>query len=228
MLTTNVATIQDNSTHGEDSFLTRDLGKNTFLDAVMDGVTGHGGGEASSSIKVALAEATINSIEDIAEILEQINDEFYQVGGGKFLLSTISATLFKDGQLFVVGAGDSPVFLIGTDSIEQLSGRVGGFLHVGVAKAIGASEEMATLTRNEARIEPGARLVLATDGVSDNIHVDELADIVRRVDSPEEAGKQIEAIVANRLELGRVPEQLGVRSRHDDRTAIFRFFGSDT
>ena len=42
-LTSVVATLFDNSTHGEDSFLIRDLGNGHFLDAVMDGVTGHGG-----------------------------------------------------------------------------------------------------------------------------------------------------------------------------------------
>ena len=43
MLISKVATLQDNSAHGDDSFLSRDLGDNAFLDVVMDGVTGHGG-----------------------------------------------------------------------------------------------------------------------------------------------------------------------------------------
>ena len=37
MLASEVATLQDNSIHGEDSYLTRDLGGNAFLDVVMDG-----------------------------------------------------------------------------------------------------------------------------------------------------------------------------------------------
>ena len=59
MLSSKVATLQDNSVHGEDSFLTRDLGNKGFLDVVMDGVTGHGGEEASTSLKEALAEAPL-------------------------------------------------------------------------------------------------------------------------------------------------------------------------
>ncbi|MEK7807284.1 MAG: hypothetical protein AAB528_06065, partial [Chloroflexota bacterium] len=64
MLASSVATLLDNSIHGEDNHLTRDLGNHTFLDAVMDGVTGHGGGEASRSLVEALAEAPIKSAED--------------------------------------------------------------------------------------------------------------------------------------------------------------------
>ena len=54
MLASSVATFQDNSSHGEDSFLVRDLGSGAFLDVVLDGVTGHGGEEASQSVAAAL------------------------------------------------------------------------------------------------------------------------------------------------------------------------------
>ena len=51
MLESTVASFQDNSAHGEDNFLIRDLGNGNFFDAVMDGVTGHGGEEASQSVQ---------------------------------------------------------------------------------------------------------------------------------------------------------------------------------
>ena len=47
MIPSTYATFQDNSSHGEDSLLVKDLGGGSFLDVVLDGVTGHGGGEAS-------------------------------------------------------------------------------------------------------------------------------------------------------------------------------------
>ncbi len=77
MLSSTVATFQDNSSHGEDNFLLRDLGENSFMDCVMDGVTGHGGEEASQSVVDALSAATINSPEDIVAALEAVNQEFY-------------------------------------------------------------------------------------------------------------------------------------------------------
>jgi serine/threonine protein phosphatase PrpC len=68
-------------------------------------------------------------------------------------------------------------------------------------------------------------LVLATDGVSDNLETDKLVDMVRQAASPEEASTQVKDIVAQRLEQGFAPTALGGRFRHDDQTAIFRFFG---
>ena len=226
ILSSNVATFQDNSTHGEDAYLIRDLGNNNFLDAVMDGVTGHGGEEASQSVLEALKTAPLNSPEDVVGVLDEVNQEFYQVGGGKFLLTTVSVALYLDGRLHIISAGDSPVYVINSDSHRQLSGRVGGFLHVGVAQAIGATDGLKNLKRVETDIEPGTRLVLATDGVSDNLTIDELVESVRNSDSPDDAAQLINSAVAARIEKGVLPEALGGRFRHDDRTAIFRFFGS--
>lgn len=224
MLSSTVATFQDNSSHGEDNFLLRDLGDNSFMDCVMDGVTGHGGEEASQSVVDALSAATINSPEDIVAALEAVNQEFYEVGGGRFLLTTVSIVLYQDDKLHVISAGDSPVFHIIGDSIRQISGRMGGFLHVGVAKAIGANETLTNLARAELAVEPGTRLVLATDGVTDNMLVEELSDIVRAAPTPCDAAEKTNGVVESRLGQGGVPEQLGRRFRHDDRTAIFRFF----
>ena len=224
MFSSTVATFQDNSSHGEDNFLLRDLGDNSFMDAVMDGVTGHGGEEPSQSVVDALAAATINGPDDIVAALEAVNQEFFEVGGGRFLLTTVSIILYQDDKLHVISAGDSPVFHIIGDSTRQITGRMGGFLHVGVAKAIGAMETLTNLARTELPIEPGTRLVLATDGVTDNMLVEELADIVRGSSSPDVAANNVNGMVESRLGEGGMPEQLVRRFRHDDRTAIFRFF----
>jgi serine/threonine protein phosphatase PrpC len=101
---------------------------------------------------------------------------------------------------------------------------MGGFLHVGVAKAIGANETLTNLARAELPVEPGTRLVLATDGVTDNMLVEELSDIIRAAPSASDAAEKTNEVVEGRLGKGGVPEQLGRRFRHDDRTAIFRFF----
>ena len=224
MLTSQVATLQDNSAHGDDNYLTRELADNAFLDVVMDGVTGHGGQEASHTLKEALAEATVTSLDDVEEVLQSVNEEFFLIGGGRFLLTTVSAALFTDGKLEVIGAGDSPVFIVGPDSYQQLAGRIGGFLHVGVARAIGAAGELTGLARSHMEVQPGSRLVLATDGLSDNMLIEDLAEMVRQVASPEEAAHNIDETIERYLREGRTPERLGRRFRHDDRTAIFRFF----
>ena len=224
MVASTFSTLQDNSAHGEDNLLTRDLGNGDFLDVVMDGVTGHGGAEASRELGEALQQSPTDSIDDISTAITDVNREFFDVGGGRFLLTTVSVALYRGGRLYVAAAGDSPIFLVTPDSHERLCGRLGGFLHVGVARAVGAAAELGQMVQKDVTIEPGVKLVLATDGVTDNMDVDELADIVRTSSTPEEAAGRIEEIIAGRLVEGRVPEKLGVRFRRDDRTAIIRFF----
>ena len=224
MVASTFSTLQDNSAHGEDNLLTRDLGNGDFLDVVMDGVTGHGGAEASRELAEALSESKADTIDDIAATITEVNNEFFGVGAGRFLLTTVSVALYRGGRLYVAAAGDSPIILVTPDSHDRLCGRLGGFLHVGVARAVGASEALGEMVRREIEVQAGERIVLATDGVTDNMDATELAEIVRGAGTPEEATGRIEEIIAGRLVEGRVPERLGVRFRRDDRTAIVRFF----
>ena len=224
MVASTFSTLQDNSAHGEDNLLSRDLGNGEFLDVVMDGVTGHGGAEASKELGEALADSKASTIDDITSTINDVNEEFFGVGAGRFLLTTVSAALYRDGRLYVAAAGDSPIVLVTPDSHERLCGRLGGFLHVGVARAVGAAAELGQMVQKDIDIVPGVKLVLATDGVTDNMGVDELAEIVRASATPAEATERIEEVIAGRLVEGRVPEKLGVRFRRDDRTAIIRFF----
>ena len=224
MLASKVITMQDNSAHGEDSFLSKDLGNSEFLDVVMDGVTGHGGEQASTELKEALSNEDLNSAEEIVALLSEMNADFYSVGSGRFLLTTVSAVLGRGDKIQVVSAGDSPVFLINKDGHQRLSGHAGGFLHVGVARAIGASEELGAPAQVEVTPSPGDRIFLATDGITDNMSIEELAEVIRNAATPEEASEIIEDTIKLRLQEGRVPETIGVRFRYDDRTGIIRFF----
>ena len=218
-----VATLYDNSTHGEDTYLIKDLGHGHFLDAVLDGVTGHGGAEASSSVAAALDAARIAGPEDVVAALEEQNADFFQVGGGRFLLTTVSVALFLGGPLYIISAGDSPVFRLRGAEHQQLSGRIGGILRMGTAKAIGAGADL-NLHRAEVDLQPGDRLITASDGVTDNVNPAELAELVRQAADPESAAAAVKSAIDDRLERGITPELLGGRFRHDDQTGIFRFF----
>ena len=224
MLASTVIAIQDNSAHGEDNFLTKELGNGDFLDVVLDGVTGHGGEQASTELRDALDAGDLNNAEDIVTLLSEMNDDFFSVGSGRFLLTTVSAVLGRGNNIQVVSAGDSPVFLINKEGHQKLSGNAGGFLHVGVARAIGASEKLGDPAQIEVTPSAGDRLLLCTDGITDNMTIEELAEVVRSASTPEQAGTEIEATIKERLTEGRVPETIGVRFRYDDRTGIIRFF----
>ena len=223
MLASTVATFQDNSSHGEDSLLVRDLGGGAFLDVVLDGVTGHGGEEASRSVAAALEAASISSIDDVIAVLEDQNEEFFQVGGGRFLLTTVSGALYLEGKLHIVSAGDSPAYHLHGSSFDQLAGRIGGLLRGGAVKVIGGDETL-TLTRVEIDIGPGDRLMLATDGVSDNLETSDLKGIVQDATSVEQASSKVQTTVKERLDAGLAPSAMGGRYWHDDQTAVFRFF----
>ena len=218
-----VATLYDNSTHGEDTYLVKDLGNGHFLDAVLDGVTGHGGAEASSSVAAALDAAPIAGPEEVVAALEEQNADFFQVGGGRFLLTTVSVALFLGGPLYIISAGDSPVFRLRGAEQRQLSGRIGGILRMGTAKAIGAGADL-NLHRAEVDLQAGDRLITASDGVTDNVNPAELAELVRQAADPERAAAAVKSAIDDRLERGITPELLGGRFRHDDQTGIFRFF----
>ena len=224
MLASKVITMQDNSAHGEDSFLSKDLGNDDFLDVVMDGVTGHGGEQASTELRDALDAARLNNANDLVKVLDEINDDFYSVGSGRFLLTTVSAVLGRGEKVQIVAAGDSPVFLINKEGYQKLSGNAGGFLHVGVARAIGASEKLGAPSQIEITPSSGDRLLLATDGITDNMTIDELTEVIKNASNPENAAAEIEKTIKERLTEGRVPEPIGVRFRYDDRTGILRFF----
>ena len=224
MLASTVTTMQDNSAHGEDSFLSKDLGGGDFLDVVLDGVTGHGGEQASTELRDALIAGDLNNSEDIVNLLTEMNSDFYSVGSGRFLLTTVSAVLGRGENLQIVSAGDSPVFLINNLGHQKLSGNAGGFLHVGVARAIGASETLGAPAVMEITPRAGDRIFLATDGITDNMTIEELAEVIRNAATPEEASSKIEETIKERLQDGHVPETIGVRFRYDDRTGIIRFF----
>ncbi len=224
MLRSTVAILHDNAAHGEDNYLVQNLDERATLDAVMDGVTGRGGKEASQEVVNALSDAQPASPEAVVAVLEDLNQRFYQVSLGRFLLTTASVALCLGDQLHVVSAGDSPVWLIHPDSVQLLSSDVRGFVHTGVARALGMQKTLRQLHRAQVDIAPGDRLVLATDGVTDNVTHGEWVDMVRSTMSPDEAVEQIQGLIASRRTKGTLPEQLGSRFRNDDQTAIVRFF----
>jgi serine/threonine protein phosphatase PrpC len=225
MITSTVAILYDNSVHGDDSYFSRALDDRVLLDAVMDGVTGRRGVDASQAVVEAFERATPKSPDDVIAVLEEVNDDLYMEGWGRFLMTTVSVALVVDNQLHVIGAGDSPVILVRSDSADVLAGHASGFVRAGLTKVIGARERLSGLYRADVALVPGDRLILATDGVTDSVTRNELVEMTRKASTPEAAVAQVEAILGTRYQDGRLPDELGGRFRRDDRTAIFRFFG---
>jgi hypothetical protein len=97
-------------------------------------------------------------------------------------------------------------------------------LYSGIARAVGTSKTLGKLYRAAVPLEPGDRVVLATDGLTDTVPSHELADIVRGATSPAAAAERVNTLMTTRYETGQLPAPLGGSCRRDDWTAIFRFF----
>lgn len=222
MLTSTVAILHDNGGHGEDYYVVRVLNDNLYLDAVMDGVTGRRGWEASQTLADALAVAPLTSPTDLLAVLEDVNQQLYRRGLGHFLLTTIAAALYAENVLHIVGAGDSSIVLIRPDTYQLFVSHTSGFSPIGPMRAIGISKQLGTLYRAEVTLAPGDRIVLATDGITDLIPQHELVEIVRAAASPDAASEQLHHLLVTR----HAAAPLGTPGRRDDWTIIVRFFSS--
>jgi len=224
MLTSSVATLQNNAAHGDDNYLVRPLGEYAYLDAVMDGVTGRRGAEASRAVLEALAAAPLTGPDEVVAVLEEVNWALYGQGGGSWWLTTAAVALFRDGTLSVVSVGDSPVFLIRSDTYQPLYSHVSGFGLGGRTRALGAGPALVNPYRATVTVEPGDRIILVTDGVSTNVTSSELAEMVRSARTPDEATERINAFLGAQQAAQQRSAPAGGGFRRDDWTAIVRFF----
>lgn len=218
------AVFQDNSYHGEDAYVTRELNDHIILDAVFDGATGRGGADASGYAAKALQEATIETVDSLTSFLDIANQRLFQRGRGRFFLTTASVALKIGSTLHVVNVGDSPVFLIRGHDIIPLTGTAQGATFLGIANALGRHEKLA-YKATSISLEADDRLILATDGLIENAAPSELVTLVDAAPSPEQAVAAVRQLLSEKKHAnkGRVDDASGFR--RDDATAIIRYIG---
>jgi serine/threonine protein phosphatase PrpC len=219
-----VAVFQDNSYHGEDAYVTRELQRHITLDAVFDGATGRGGADASGYAAKVLQETSVETVDGLTSLLDVTNQRLFQRGRGRFFLTTASVALKIGSTLHVVNVGDSPVFLIRGHDILPLTGTAKGATFLGIANALGRHETFA-YKATSISLEAQDRLVLASDGLIENVAPTELVAIVDVAPSPEQAVSSLRQLLCEkkRLNKGRIDDSTGFR--RDDATAIIRYIG---
>ncbi len=221
--------------HGEDALLIRDvsLPENSFLAGVFDGVSEveeggrvvSGEGKPASSLTADfLAIGDIANISDVVKLLKQANAHLYETKGG-FARATATVALKIDDQLYVVNVGDSPAYLIRNGRIEKVlttEDRVFGE-PTSLTNSIGQDPERGFKFHSyEDVLKPGDRIVMVTDGISDNVHQDELAKMVAASATPQLAKEGLVRLLAEK-EKNDVGIEFG-KFKRDDRTGIFLYF----
>ena len=218
------AVFQDNSYHGEDTYVSRELSRHIAIDAVFDGATGRGGADASGYASKTFHDAMVDTVDGITALLDMANQRLFQRGRGRFFLTTASVTLKIGSTLHVLNVGDSPVFLIRGHDIMPLTGAAQGATFLGIGNALGRQEKLA-YKATSVSLEAEDRLILATDGLIENIAPSELIALVDAAPSPEQAVATIRQLYDEKKQgnKGRVDESSGFR--RDDATAIIRYIG---
>jgi protein phosphatase len=187
----------------EDGALVMDLGEGRGVLAVADGVGGGpGGAEAAAAALAALADAVDDEVKRGGEIrtaivdgIERAQDAVRAIGGGAATTIAVAGLLADRMRPFHVG--DSEILLTGQRG--RLKHRTLAHAPVAYALDSGYLKEKEALHHDdrhvvtnalglaEIRIEIGPRLgvarrdtlLLATDGLTDNLYLNEIVDGVR-------------------------------------------------
>lgn len=196
-----------------------------YLFMVADGVGGGEAGELISEFAVRYLLATFRRNvqhnlrwpEVLEQAVQRINSEvwyFTQESGVNKAGTTLTAVVIQDWQAYVIHVGDSRLYhwdgerlrKVTTDHVRVLEAeQVGG----GITDEPLLGESQTVLTRAigkmpgiEPQIEvvplkPGDKLLLATDGLTDQIEDSELAQHIRTT-TPEDLPDDLVAIANNR------------------------------
>ncbi|HEY6316579.1 MAG TPA: Stp1/IreP family PP2C-type Ser/Thr phosphatase [Acidimicrobiia bacterium] len=191
---TDIGRVRDNN---EDAVVNSD-----HLAAVADGMGGHPGGEVASAVAVALLEAafTGRSLDELQAAVRAANRAIWDRAGASAELEGMGTTicaagLTGDGSLVVVNVGDSRAWMLRNGSLTQLTDdhsvtaelvRRGELSEQEAldhpqrsiltrALGVGPNVELDSATHPA---EEGDRLLVCTDGLSNEVPNDEIASLM--------------------------------------------------
>ncbi len=228
---------------GDSAFVYADDEK-TIL-AVFDGVSGEEGASAASSVA---AESVLSALMPHDRISEQKMKEAVLKAHGdiKFGLTT-AAILFleKNGSFVLAGVGDSPVYGInrkGEVSLElPLARNVGDkdsilkffYFRNLLTSALGGGSQEVSLNLRKGKLGKGEVLILASDGLADNLYVAiddgyvtessglaDLSGLIGKAREPERIVRSLFAEISSRLSVGRVERRKSMLVPKEDDIAI--------
>ena len=164
---------------------------------IADGMGGHEGGKIASRIVVEAIAETINRARDEADVTSMIADanrrlfEGMYSGEGKLGMgSTIVGVVYFDREALVFNVGDSRAYELRRGQMLQLSrddtlnvdrGRRSGRSHA-LTQSLGGTTTPQALRPHIRRLplEDHVGVLLCSDGLSDMVEDDEIAEILLR------------------------------------------------
>jgi len=180
------------------------LDEGAALLAVADGAGGHSSGARAASITVSAIERAASTAERdgqklrfaMLDALEDANQEVLELGDGA--ASTLASVLVIDSQVRTFHVGDAMVLVVGGRGRVRLAtpphSPVGYAVEAGVLEPeeamhhedrhlvsnVVGDRDMRVEVRSPIRLRPHDTILVASDGLYDNLHLEEIADRVRR------------------------------------------------
>ena len=221
----------------QDALLRAETDAGTGVLAVADGAGGEASGARASAAALKALKAHLAAHEEgalretILTGFEQANLAVKELGVGA--ATTLAVVQFENGSVRSYHVGDSLVLVVGQRGRRKHETIAHG--PVGYAVEAGVLDEQAALHHEERhlvsnmvglpdmrvemsaglRLAPRDTLLLASDGLSDNLHVGEIVEIIRK--GP--LGKAADALAAAAARRMAEPTE-GAPSKPDDMTFI--------
>jgi len=159
--------------------------------AVADGLGGHPAGDLASSLVVRLlarAGPCQRGEDEIREILQECNEAVYAAAADSPQLMTMGTTVaglvVTEEQVLAFNVGDSRVYRVVPDGIEQVSvddrPSDGVLSRHTVLQTLGGSQEFSAVEPHVtgAPLSTDSRYLVCSDGLSDEVPTDEVARIL--------------------------------------------------
>jgi len=173
------------------------------LFVIADGVGGLSAGERASSMAVErlikhyyAADNEIPPDQRLAIAFQQVNHDVYKLlnDPGKPAATTMVAVVVLENQLIAASVGDSQIFLIRNDDIQQLNQvdvlRDGSAEDGALTKAIGYREILDVDTISGS-LEPDDVLILCSDGLTRYLNNQQLVRLARLRDPRDSVRRMI-------------------------------------
>lgn len=188
------------------------------LFGVADGMGGHQGGEVASAMAVELAarHATERSLDSLMDAARKANRAIFEKAGSDRELHGMGTTLVAlqvvDGaegdEIAWINVGDSRIYLMRDDDLRQLShdhSLVEDLVRDGrLSREDAASHPQRNILTRALGIDVdvkvdgstlmpllGDRYLLCSDGLFNEVPLDQIASVLRRLENPDDAASEL-------------------------------------